>query len=397
MSFPVAVQSAIFYFVACTPCAKVRHRHKASQIAKKERVEKARLETEQPGLYQHPSPFNTNPYWQDEITMGPSLPKKSASKNSSQRGLTSSGRDSCAPSVSERTNADDSRTNIDSMSILREDEDAVPNDWNRKLGYQREDEELWGQWSGHKFKDAITKARDSAGRLIESTLGLEKEVTDQERRDFYTTPRNPPVNDYHPPVVSSKPPHRDAHKWMLQPPPSAKVMEGKVPVSRAVSSGSKSSGRTLVADDPFLDKIIQVKLAKERTQKGSIPTESELIESLFVTRSNQSLTRPRSVSFDGASDDPAENPFEGRWKQKARPVAVPPGMAEDDSDDDSYALAPLAKPTSHVAQRPKLETIPSTDASGTGSNRELSRKSKRSKSRRGKLAMAGSPVGDDTD
>ncbi|KAJ6781373.1 hypothetical protein PWT90_11082 [Aphanocladium album] len=133
-----------------------------------------------------------------------------------------------------------------------------------------------------------------------------------------------------------------------------------------------------------------------------MPTESELIESLFVTRSNQSFSRRRSLSFDGGSggsDEPAENPFEGRWKQKARPVAVPPGMAKDDSsDDDSYALATLAKPASHAAQRPKLETIPSTDAA-SGSNRDLTvRKSKRSKSRRSKLmATVGSPVGDDTE
>ncbi|TQV97111.1 hypothetical protein V2A60_000254 [Cordyceps javanica] len=406
MSFPVALQSAVFYILACTPCAKVRHRQKARDVAKKERLEKAaRLETEQPGLYQHPSPFNTNPYWQDEITRGPSLPKKSASKNSSSRGLTSAGRDSTAPSVSvsERTNVDGSRTNIDSMSILREDEDTVPSDWNRKIGYQREDEELWGQWSSLKIKDALTKARDSAGRLIESTLGLEKEVTDQERRNFYTTPRNPPVNDYHPPVISSRPAHKDAIKWMLQPPPPAKVMEGKIPVSRAASSGSKSSGRTLVADDPFLEKMIQDKLAKERARKDSAPpTQSELIESLFVTRSNQSLTRCRSLSFEVVSDDKTSgSPFESvrSWKPKPRPVAVPPGMADDDSsDDEAYALAPLAKPTSHVAQRPKLETIASTDSTSGTVQREVTKKSKRSRSRRSKLmATVGSPVGDDTE
>ena len=111
MSFPVAVRSAIFYFVACTPCAKVRHRQKAKEQAKKERLQKARLETEQPGLYRHPSPFNTNPYWQEEILMGPSLPKKAASKNSSQRGLESTARES-NPSVSEHTAIGDSRANL---------------------------------------------------------------------------------------------------------------------------------------------------------------------------------------------------------------------------------------------------------------------------------------------
>ena len=410
MSFPVAVQSAIFYFVACTPCAKVRHRHKAKGLAKKERLEKAKLETEQPGLYQHPSPFNTNPFWQEEISMGPSLQKKTTSKNSSQRGLTSSDRESRAPSVSDRTNAGDSRSNIgDSMCALPEDSelDSVSSDWNRKRGYQREDEELWGQWQGNKFMDAITKARDSAGRLIESTLGIDnKEVTQQERRDFYTTPRNPPVNDYHPPVVSSKPPHRDAHKWMLQPPPAAKVMEGKVPVSRAVSSGSKSSGQTLIGDDPHLGKLMFEKFAKEKARRmNSDISETELIESLFITRSNQSLSRSRSLSFDGGSEETLENPLEWRRKSRVRPMAVPPGMGmDDDSDSDSYIPPPrISKtisqpmPAAHVAQRPKLETIPSTDASG-GSSRDLTRKSRRSKARRSKLLSgAASPVGDDTD
>lgn len=406
MSFPVAVQSAVFYFIACTPCAKVRHRHKAKELAKKERLEKLKLETEQPGLYRHPSPFNTNPYWQEEIAMGPSLPKKSVSKNSSQRGLTSSSdRESMSPSVSDHTNVADSHTNVDSMSIIR-DEGEIPFDWNRKKGYQREDEELWGQWSGHKLKDALSKARGSAGRLIESTLGIDKEVSDQERRDFYTTPRNPPVNDYHPPVVSSKAPGRDAHKWMLQPPPSAKIMEGKVPVSRAVSSGSKSSGRTLVGDDAYLARLSQDKMAGLERKSSSNPTESELIDSLFTTRSNQSISRSRSMSFDEA-EDKLENHYDPRRRNRLRPMAAPPGWDTSEGEDESNAepTAYTSRMTnshsssvlaSHVAQRPKLETIPSTDASN--SSRDLTKKAKRQKSRRSRLAhTVGSPVGDDTD
>lgn len=409
MSLPIAVQSAVFYFLACTPCAKVRHRQKAKSQAKKEREEKAKLETDQPGLYRHPSPFSTNPYWQEEISMGPSLPKKSVSKNSSQRGLTSSGRESVAPSMSEHTNVGDSRTHFsDSMTAMPQD-DALSEDWNRRRGYQREDEELWGQWagpgagSGQKLMDAFSKARDSAGRLIESTLGIEKEVTEQERRDFYLTPKNPPVNDYHPPVVSSKPSHRDARKWMLQPPPPAKIMEGKIPVSRAVSSGSRSSGRTLVADEANLGRKIQEKMVKERMRKESNPTEVELIESLFVTRSNVSVghNRSRSLSFN-ESDDSIDNPFERRRSRRRMPVAVPPGIESEDDEDEvpSPQMSKTASHTSstvgHAAQRPKLETIPSTD--GSSNNRTLSKKSKRQKSTRSKNNVwVDSPVGDDTD
>ncbi|PNY28888.1 Uncharacterized protein TCAP_01189 [Tolypocladium capitatum] len=406
MSFPVAFRSAVFYFVACTPCAKVRHRQKAKEKAKKERLDKTRLETEQPGLYRHPSPFNTNPYWQEEIDMGPSLPKKSISKNSSQRGLTSSGGDSSIPSMSEHSNIGDSRTNVGDDLSTKPEDDTVSEDWNKRRGYQREDEELWGQLggSGHRLMDALSKARDSAGRLIDATLGIEKEVTEQERRDFYFSPRNPPVNDYHPPVVSSRPPHRDARKWMLQPPPPAKVMEGKVPVSRAISVASKSSGRTMASDDAHLGRLVQEKLVKERMRKENNPTETQLIESLFLSRSHRSTsyTRSRSLSMNESQDE-LESPFDRRRRSRRLPLAVPPGV-ESEADEDEDAAPPQMSETvshtstpAHAAQRPKLETIPSTDA--CSNSRSLSRKSvKRQWSARNKtMSWANSPVGDDTE
>jgi hypothetical protein len=249
--------------------------------------------------------------------------------------------------------------------------------------------------------DAISKARDSAGRLIESTLGLEKEVTEQQRHDFYF-PKNPPVNEYHPPVVSSKAPSRSAHQWMLQPPPSAKVMEGKVPVSRAASSGSKSSARTLVGDDTQLSRLVHEKLVMEKLRKEyGNPTETELIESLFSNRTNQSLSihRTRSLSFD-TSDDSLDSGFAKR-KSRLRPVAAPPGYDSSD-DSDSDVPAPFSQSAMHssprrkhsAAQRPKLETIQSTRSA----TRMSSKRSKRQKSIRSKrLSGAASPVGDDTD
>ncbi|KAF4124026.1 hypothetical protein GMORB2_5742 [Geosmithia morbida] len=388
MSFPVAVQSAIFYVVACTPCAKARSIQKAKVTSRKEREGKAKLETEQPGLYRHPSPFATNPYWQEEISMGPSLPKKSASKNSSQRGLSSSGRDSDAPSLSECTRVGDSGTTAGDSATVIADADGLSEDWNRRKGYQREDEELWGQWSGHKLKDAFSKARDSAGRLIENKLGLEKDVSDHDRRDFYFSPKNPPINDYHPPVVSSKAPRKDAHRWMLQPPPPAKIMEGKLPVSRAVSAASRASSSRTAATartNGTSNGANGLSFKKE-----SDMTEQELIEFLFTTRSNRStsFTRARSMSLDGV-DESAEFSYEydhgerrkvrtasqKRRRQQEQRAATTSGDS-DSSDMDGYeaeeedgSLRPFSpsassskglRPGPGAAARPKLETIASS-------------------------------------
>lgn len=249
MSLSVALQSVLFYVVACTPCAQVRHRQKARKQAKKDREEKARFELEQPDLYRHPDPFSTNPYWMEEIMMGPTLPKKGrknvdTSKNPSQRGLTSAGQDSgvgtrsslaisnagasateppttaksaehgrstsassnagngaVSPTPqSERTAVASSSGEEARSSTLTQTASVSTGDgWNHKR-YQREDEELWGHGisrTGQQLMDAIKHAGTSAGRFVEAKLGMEKQVTDQDRRDFYFTPKNPPVNDYH--------------------------------------------------------------------------------------------------------------------------------------------------------------------------------------------------------
>jgi hypothetical protein len=310
--------------------------------------------------------------------------------------------------LSDHIHVEGSRLHVGDGAVTTGDEDEdgkLSDDWNRRRGYQREDEELWGQWSGHKIMDAFSKAKDSAGRLIDATLGIDKEMTEvseQARRDFYFSPKNPPVNDYHPPVVSNKAPVKDAHRWMLQPPPPAKVMEGKVPVNRAVSSGSKSSGRTLVGEEAQLGRLVHEKLVKERLKKETSPTESELIDSLFITRSNRSLSFPRSRSFslDG-SEESLEHAVEWNRRSRLRPVAAPPGFSDDDDDaDDIVALRPQSSATtamtSRLAQRPKLETIQSS--SSFASSQKSSRKSKRQKSSKMRsLSGAASPVGDDTD
>jgi hypothetical protein len=238
MSLDVALQSVAFYVLSCSTCAKINHRRKAKILAKRERAEKHALETEQPGLYRHPSPFSTNPYWDEEITMGPGPPKKKAEKNPSQGALNTTVLESgYANSYTMSTETASSPTAVESRTSGE--------GWNRKR-YQREDEALWGHDTpgpGQRIFDAIARAGSTAGRLLEARLN--KGVpSDEEKPGPYYLAKNPPVNDLHPPVVSTQPASRDETRWMLQPPPPAKVMEGKERVNRtrAVSAGSSRRG-----------------------------------------------------------------------------------------------------------------------------------------------------------
>lgn len=69
-------QSAIFYYVACTPWVEYKHnrkRRKEAEKARKEREENV-IYT-QPGVLVQPVPFQTNEEWAQEIIQGPGPPK----------------------------------------------------------------------------------------------------------------------------------------------------------------------------------------------------------------------------------------------------------------------------------------------------------------------------------
>ncbi|ORY62482.1 uncharacterized protein BCR38DRAFT_297667, partial [Pseudomassariella vexata] len=305
MSFLVALQSAIFYICACTPCAQAREHRHSKKRAKKDREEKRRLEEEMPHIYRHPDPFHTNPFWAEEINTGPSLPTKKSSggsKNTSQRALNSAGRDSRSMAASSiaitSINPGSSPTVVPEdgeLSLFKTMSMDLSEDWNKKR-YQREDEELWGRefsWTGNKLMDAIKEAGSAAGRIIDATLGKEpKSVTEEDRHNFYSTVRVPPVNEYHPPVVSQRPKDRNAAKWMLQPPPPAKVMEGKIPVSRSTSLASQASRRTMGSDGPALGRLVHEKMVADKIRKGEMPSEQEL-----AAASNRPSTGRRNTSL----------------------------------------------------------------------------------------------------
>ncbi|KAI0444754.1 hypothetical protein F4803DRAFT_548795 [Xylaria telfairii] len=359
MSFTLALQSLVFYIASCAPCHQAKQKHRIEQQAKRAREAKERDNLNRRG-YQQPEPFSTNPYWLEEIRMGPHVDRKNKKNNPGQQHVTDPagppsslvppnpatiktpsvnptnptattdvpGADTLTGTVNsvsswETMYADTSGANTlnsldtvvvhalntspantstantsftnttpatfrtlfsstSSATSVLENENEKPNvsaghnsdtivtittpkskspsftavederyklspelatnlpaNWNHRR-YQREDEELWGSEfsrTGHKLMDAIKHAGSSAGRFIESSLSKDIKLNsndDDDEENCYFIPVNRPVNDYHPPIAR-RPPFKGTVQWMVQPPPPAKLMEGKVPVSRGNS------------------------------------------------------------------------------------------------------------------------------------------------------------------
>lgn len=372
-------------------------------------MDKERTQAAYPGTYQQPDPFNTNPYWSEEIMMGPHIERKKYNgggnggnkTTSSQRNLTSAGQDSTSVGGSSigvnisttanpdpalltnekgRRNLTSSGTDTSTMvggssvgvSVLPSDivpsiaeegklslSTTLSDDWNRKR-YQREDEELWGdEWSrtGHKLMDAIKHAGASAGRLIDLSLGKDspKPITDEDRHNFYFAPKNPPVNDYHPPIVRQSPAHKDAIQWMVQPPPSAKVMEGKVPVSRSasfMSHKSHASRRTTASEGHGQDlgRIVHEKRVEAKLRSGVFPT---------ADRGRSATGRKRSTSIDTSdyhqvSDDVPSKRKETRRSRTRRDLP--------ETQESSFMKTPTAPAPIQTGPSPKWETVSDPDA-----------------------------------
>lgn len=67
-------QSAIFYYVSCSPWVEYQHKRHRRQEAARSEKEKADIITKQPDLVMQPGPFQTNAQWAEEILTGPGPP-----------------------------------------------------------------------------------------------------------------------------------------------------------------------------------------------------------------------------------------------------------------------------------------------------------------------------------
>lgn len=324
-------QSAIFYYISCAPCTKLAYRRKRRKQLKRERSEKALHEAEE-GLHQHPSPFSTNPYWKEEISLGPGPPQRKAvrdgkGKPKDSRGLRTGG---VGSSTETGTSSADTVVEEDGGEKMMDNGE----DWNRRR-YQREDEILWGK----EEEDGKLTGMSPASRSASGNAN-------------YYQARNPAVNDLHPPVVSTQPTHRSETQWMLQPPPRAKIMEGKEKAdspnrSRSGSGASKDS-RASGKKPESLGRQVGDRLMESKFKRGEYLSAAPSSVPMSRVSSARSTASSMSIAQGQPHDrDPqaslSQRSFESTNRKPPPPIIIPSELSNF--------------PT--TAARPPLSTIPS--------------------------------------
>lgn len=330
-------QSAVFYYVSCAPCFKLRSRRRRRLENKRVNRSQTTSEAEE-GLYRHTSPFSTNQYWREDMLLGPGPPQKrkdrdkNAGKEREKERTLGVGEGSLATGGSSADTTpcgvgEGGRNVGEGLAQARESEEG----WNRKR-YQREDEILWG----HEPLEEEEEPDNSTIRLRSTTTGSSGN---------YYYARNPAVNDLHPPTVSTQPASKSQMKWMLQPPPSAKVMAGKEPASRSRSDSGGSKGSSLKKGNINLGRLVGEKLMEEKMRRGGE-------DGMMMSRMSSQDSKASRASSSTASNK--ETTITGQRHDRDRPSDT-----KQDADIQKPPLVGVADGIAHE-QRPPLSTIPST-------------------------------------
>jgi hypothetical protein len=414
MWFWRGTQSAIFYYATLSPCMEYNHKRKRRKEAKAAGKERAALELSQPDMILQPMAFTTNRYWAEEIEAGPGPPKgrrrdslagdlaqinpkadgtqkpsskgkqKSAFANNPNTVTFIEPAPSDAPSSVEPVKPQ-VRTQRPSVDMKPSAFDTLkgtirsslsPETWNWKR-YEREDEPLWG------LNDAMSRMWDrarpshnrngSSGGPSERRRSLSRgrrraDTADSDRYVYdYSRARHPEVNDLHPPVVSQLPATKAEVAWMLQPPPSRAVMEGKVrpgaedmsirrPLAVIGTTTEEERRRILSANDGG-------GLAEKREKRAG--REKPRPPPIAVSRDPESEKDDEEGDMDEERETEASSPSDLR---PARRASLP----------HISHIKPLSKTTasygerhSQLLQRPPLAVIASTKQIGSTRNQTL--------------------------
>lgn len=335
-------QSAIFYYISCAPCTKLNYRRRRRKQLKRERSEKALHEAEE-GVQQHPSPFSTNPYWREEIALGPGPPQRKANRDGKgkpkdSRGLRTGGVGS---------STDTGTSNAD--TIVEEETGEKVRDsgegWNKRR-YQREDEILWG-----------TGGEDQGKRT-----GMSPVPRSASGSASYYQARNPAVNDLHPPVVSTQPTHRSETQWMLQPPPRAKIMEGKeranTPNRSRSGSGASKDSKASGKKPESLGRQIGERLMESKFKRGENPMTSS--SSVAMSRVSSAKSTASSMKISQGQPHDRDTPLSlskpSFESMNHKPPPTPPISTPSES---SLLLPPAARlplstiPSASLLRKPK--------------------------------------------
>lgn len=219
MSIWRGIQSAIFYYVSCAPCADASTRKQRKRQAVHDEQLRTELEAAHPDYPSQAPPGSVNPNWAVEIESGPRMPRKQLRAQDGNINRTRSrdlDRVESKRAKPTMTRADSKRDLKQSATQSSTASSNVEVSYTRRhqnlMVYQRPDEELWGAPSTSSIN---LPSRPITARTKSSTTA-----------DLYHQRQHPAVNDLHPPTTR-KITAPEEIAWMLQPLPSASVMIGK--------------------------------------------------------------------------------------------------------------------------------------------------------------------------
>lgn len=321
MALHRGIQSAIFYYLSCAPCTGYSYRKKRRKEAIKDRAQKQQMEMDDPGLYRHPSPFATNPHWQTEIDLGPT-PLPTRNKKTSQK--------------KSRTGNESTLASYTSLPLARPDTDD--GSWKVRK-HQREDEDLWGS---NASRTSILGGSVINGKGIISRPPTARTARTDKTGTSYYSVNNPPINDLHPAIVTRLENKEDA-MWMLQPPPSARVMSGRDPPPTRRRRGSDSASSRMSSrrgDASPLSRQMSQRIIDEKLRSR------ELLPAINMDNDQDHDPRP-SIS---PSKSTADLSTDGSTRARRRPRPPPINVSEDTS---ASSVTLIHRP--HVPFDPELD------------------------------------------
>lgn len=355
MAIHRGIQSAIFYYLSCAPCAEARYRKKRKQDAVRGRAERAALEAEMPDVYRHPSPSSTNPFWQTEIAAGPVLAARGKKKGNADR----SGRQGVKTSGTQQSNESDAPSSLDlsqrNATGTGSRDGRVVCRWQFQQ-FQREDEP-YTYASRSVERMASSSTLDGSGSQQSGGVARPSKARLRPAPDGYMEARNPEISDRHP-AIATKISTREEAAWLMAPPPTADFMSGKEKGGRSRSDSGGSSGFSARSEVP-LSREVTRRLMEQRWRNGDAPLTPTLSRESTMGLQNDP-TGQRHDRHISEKDFALDDGFSRSTTQYPSPILV--GASEDSMDSSqtvvrSRDLAARPVRSRRAMSKPELSTI----------------------------------------